>query len=681
MQSHRRTIAVIWMIASLLVLMTWWHIVRQVAESEYRELTSAGRDLANLTRVSQEHADRTLHSADQVIRFVQARYLELGTRLDLVRLTEQGIIDAENFPQVGVIDARGIYILANRPISGRLDLSDREHFKVHVDSKGDQLYVSKPVLGRATGKWSIQLTRRISLPDGSFGGVVVVSIDPGYFSRFYSELRLGQQGVSTLVGSDGIVRARHPDVDQSQGADISTSPLFARLQAGERAGSYRSVSPIDKIERLLHFRRLARFPLVVVTGLSIDDVLANHHRNRDALVLQATMVTVLLLVLAASLTRYLTRVRRESLARNAAQDQVLERTEQINAILALSPDGFVGFDSASCVKYVNPAFIQMTGSEGQTFEGMGEAEFVAWLSRLCEDAAALPGILAQQPAQGLVRDKIVIRQGKRVLQVSSRVGQTHMVSRILYFRDVTHETEVDQIKSEFLSTAAHELRTPMASVYGFAEVLATQDLTQDEREEFVRIILEQSGNMTRILDELLDLARMEARRGVDFRLAPLDLQALAQEIVRSYRHPDGRAAPELVPTDAPMRVAADQGKLRQAILNVLSNAYKYSPSGGPVLLKFLERGDGPSRQLGLSVTDYGIGMTPEQLDRVFERFYRADKSGQLPGTGLGMSIVKEIIELHGGQIDIASLPGQRTTVTMWLPAEAARAQAAAGAQA
>jgi hypothetical protein len=112
------------------------------------------------------------------------------------------------FNQVGIIDAKGIYVLANLPTTGKLDLSDREHFKVHVATNTGELFVSKPVLGRASGKWSIQLTRRITRANGEFAGVVVVSIDPGYFTRFYKELNLGSEGLAALYGLDGVARAQ-----------------------------------------------------------------------------------------------------------------------------------------------------------------------------------------------------------------------------------------------------------------------------------------------------------------------------------------------------------------------------------------------------------------------------------------------------------------------------------------
>jgi signal transduction histidine kinase len=120
----------------------------------------------------------------------------------------------------------------------------------------------------------------------------------------------------------------------------------------------------------------------------------------------------------------------------------------------------------------------------------------------------------------------------------------------------------------------------------------------------------------------------------------------------------------------PVEVAADAGQLGQALTNVLNNAYKYSPGGGEIRLSLENRVQHGVRQVGIRVRDQGIGMTPAQQARVFERFYRADPSGPIPGTGLGMSLVKEIVELHDGQVEIDSEPGAGTTVTLWLPVHA-----------
>ncbi len=259
---------------------------------------------------------------------------------------------------------------------------------------------------------------------------------------------------------------------------------------------------------------------------------------------------------------------------------------------------------------------------------------------------------------------------RRLLELGLRVATGKSVSQILWFRDVTRESEVDRMKSEFLSTAAHELRTPMASVLGFSELLLARGGMSEEQEEFLEIIYRNAKLMATIIDELLDLARIEARRGKDFKIEELDLERLLHEVVADFKVPPDRAAPALHIEGRFQSVAGDRSKLTQAVLNVLSNAYKYSPTSAPVEIALVEEvahGSGSGR-LGIRIRDHGIGMTAEQISRVFERFYRADTSGKVLGTGLGMSIVKEIVELHGGRVGLESQPGEGTTVTIWLNA-------------
>jgi PAS domain S-box-containing protein len=674
---HRHVLILLWIAAALLLVLTWGHVYVLGTEGRQRELSTAERDLANLTRLSQEHAVRTFRSADQVIRFVQSRYLELGNKLDLVALTRQGVIDAEIFNQVGIIDANGIYVLANRPITSHLDLSDREHFKVHVHEDSGQLFVSKPVVGRATGKWSIQMTRRINKPDGSFAGVVVLSIDPTYFTEFYGELNLGPGGLTALYGMDGIARARRVGNETDFGTDASRSPLFERMVKENSAGSYQQKSVVDGVERLFSYRKLPQYPMVAMAGVDMRFLMANYEKAMQALYLQAVSVSLLIVALAAGLSRYLWLLRRDVQARRQAQLQIQERTEQLNAVFEVSPDGFVSFDRNHCVKFVNPALRQMTGLGNLTLEGMEERDFSAWLASLCDPGARFAGVEAlrlkarSKPSDAL--ETIELKDfGQRTLQLQLRVSESGPVSQILYVRDITHETEVEALKSEFLATAAHELRTPMASIYGFAEVLLTQSTDAESQKEFLGIIHKQSRLMVDILNELLDLARIEARRGKDFKFAQLGLQDLLADLARAFKCPEGRAMPQIEAPAQPVYLLADAGKLRQALLNVLSNAYKYSPDGGAVHIRVeLQHQPGQVPGVAIHIADHGMGMTAEQAAKVFTRFYRADTSGRVPGTGLGMSITKEIVEHHKGSISIVSAPGEGTQVTIFMPVHTA----------
>ena len=361
--------------------------------------------------------------------------------------------------------------------------------------------------------------------------------------------------------------------------------------------------------------------------------------------------------------------------RRAAEEREREHAGQLQAIFALSPDGFVSFDAAHSVKYVSPAFTRMTALEAHDMVGLSETDFSQRLARLCLPGAPFPGLAAlrasgNDASTGRRQVFELADAHKSVIEVGLREARTDVVSQILYLRDITHEAEVDRMKSEFLSTAAHELRTPMASIFGFAEILLSQELDAPSQREFLAIIYKQSELMASILNELLDLARIEARRGKDFVFEATPVLALVEEVIHAFKPPAGRPAPTLIPVAVPLTMLADHKKAQQAVLNVLSNAYKYSSAGSTVQIELIESAVGVQAEplVGIRITDQGIGMTPAQMARVFERFYRADSSGKVPGTGLGMSIVQEIITLHRGKIDIASTSGKGTTVTLWLPA-------------
>ena len=288
--SQRRISLLIWLAAGILILLTWWHVFALVGQSRQRELRSAEQDLGNLTRLTQEHAIRTLRSADQVIRFIQSRYLEIGDRIDLQGMSASGVIDNAIFNQVGIINAKGIYILSNLPTTNRMDLSDREHFKVHIASDQVGLFVSQPLLGRASGKWSIQMTRRITRPNGDFGGVVVASIDPGYFSSFYSALNLGPKGLAALFGLDGVSRVRRVGTREGYGYNAQDATMFKRIGRGQLAGAYTQPSVIDGMERLYYYRKVPDYDLVVIAGFEIQELLANHLQARNALLAQAGVI-------------------------------------------------------------------------------------------------------------------------------------------------------------------------------------------------------------------------------------------------------------------------------------------------------------------------------------------------------------------------------------------------------
>jgi PAS domain S-box-containing protein len=357
-----------------------------------------------------------------------------------------------------------------------------------------------------------------------------------------------------------------------------------------------------------------------------------------------------------------------------AAEQVLHlRTERLNAVFELSPDGFVVLDRRGEVSIVNPAFERMTGMLAADLVGQSLSVFEEQLLERCRSREVLD-------ADGSV---VAASEGDTAASATREVLHLHtpctrtLLRRVrqyeqdnetvMYFRDITHEQEVDRMKSEFLAMAAHELRTPMVSIFGFTELLLKRRFTDERRNDMLSTIHRQASVLINLVNELLDLARIESRRGKDFKRERLQLQPLIETTVAGLlMHNDARKVAVSLPAE-PIAVDADREKLSLAITNVLSNAYKYSPDGGEIALDLVWRDRAGKLECGIRITDQGLGMTPEELGKVFDRFFRADTSGKIPGTGLGMTIVKEIVELHGGQVSLSSERGVGTTVTLWLP--------------
>lgn len=354
----------------------------------------------------------------------------------------------------------------------------------------------------------------------------------------------------------------------------------------------------------------------------------------------------------------------------AHEAQLAEQNDQLGAISRLSQDGLVTFDRESRVRFVNSAFLLQTGLSESMVLSCDLAGLSGALAELTPPNKPFAGLEAV--FQGLGGDEAVVLElageRRKLLSLSGQCSQQGSVSRVLYVCDVTRQHTLDEMKSEFLSMAAHELRTPMVSIFGFTELMLKREMSAEQRQDLLGRIYRQSQAMVAILNELLDLARIEARRGQDFLMEELDLGEAVQAVLADHRPPEGRAAPVVVPLAQPMPVRADRSKLRQAVLNILSNAYKYSPEGGEVVVRFLAEA-GPDQpgttHFGVAVEDQGIGLSPDHVARLGERFFRADKSGNIPGTGLGVSIVKELMDLMGSRMQVVSNLGRGTTVTLW----------------
>jgi two-component system, sensor histidine kinase len=338
------------LIAASLIMCVWIgvFVFDQMAQKEFRD--DAAQDTTNIARVFGEHVARAIKETDKTLLMLRAIQEDRPDEFNLTQWVGHKEFKSELVVQYAQISATGMMMQSNvGSASKTVNLSDREHFTVHINGLDDKLFISKPVMGRASGKWSIQLSRRLRQPDGSFGGVIVGSIDPEFLAHFYDGIYLGLNGAKILVGSDGVVRARAGGGDLALNQSIVSSSIFAVLSSAE-AGVVTAPDPIDNEFRLFSFRAVSGYPLVVLAGISDKEILMKGRLRYDFSIGVGTLLTVLVGLLCATLhlkfrlnskVALLSLERDKSEAANSAKSSFLammshEIRTPMNAIIGLS---------------------------------------------------------------------------------------------------------------------------------------------------------------------------------------------------------------------------------------------------------------------------------------------------------------------------------------------------------
>jgi signal transduction histidine kinase len=248
-------------------------------------------------------------------------------------------------------------------------------------------------------------------------------------------------------------------------------------------------------------------------------------------------------------------------------------------------------------------------------------------------------------------------QELQILSVPTRDNSEHITGRIWVINDTTRETEADRLKSEFASLVSHELKTPLTSIMGYSDILLNRDLPSEAQKNLLRILRSEAENLQSLVHEMLDYARIEANT-VRINRWPIAVGELAVDLAKKLQHSVAFANHQIafdVPPHLPPAYA-DKDRVRQILTNLISNAAKYSPDGGTITVRVRELANPPARHpdgqfLHISISDEGIGITAENLSRIWDRFVRVDTSNtkSIGGTGLGLTIVKGLVELHGGR--------------------------------
>ena len=420
-------------------------------------------------------------------------------------------------------------------------------------------------------------------------------------------------------------------------------------------------------------------PLVVAEDV-IGAIMVYHRRaaffNEDSLeIVQAIGSQVAIAINNAQLYE-LIRDQAERLG-SYLRSQQMEASRQ-TAILEAVADGVLVTNSSNTISFVNPSAekilslksVQIEGRSLENFAGLFGKSSQTWMQTVREWSENSTSNSGETYAE-----QISLDNGRVALvHLAPVVWQNEFLGTVSIFRDITHEVEVDRLKSEFVATVSHELRTPMTSIRGYVDILlmgAAGTLTEGQL-HFLEIVKNNTERLNILVNDLLDISRIETGR-VTLSPQPLDLREIAEEVVAEVlrrSQEENKAMAIVVDADLNLPMAlVDPDRIHQIIGNLVDNAYNYTPKDGHITISIHSR----NGDVQVDVQDSGVGVPLEDQDRVFERFFRGEDPLVLatPGTGLGLSIVAQLIEMHHGKIWMTSsgIPGGGSTFSFTVPAE------------
>jgi two-component system phosphate regulon sensor histidine kinase PhoR len=335
-------------------------------------------------------------------------------------------------------------------------------------------------------------------------------------------------------------------------------------------------------------------------------------------------------------------------------------------------EGVTTVDQDGKISYANMAFAAMCGQPN------GEA----LLGQSLTDAFAVDSVTAQKLHRELASAQTTfewnVRAGavERVFRGHRRPGRKSDGSAISFvwtIRDITQQKLADAMRDQFLTTATHEFRTPLANIRAYAESLDMgDDLDPESRKRFYNVIQSESLRLSQLVDDLLDISRMQAgAMALDCRETDLGrlIEEVSQKVEGEMREKSLEYRCELPPKYP--KLLLDKGKLAAAIVNLLGNAAKYTPEGGRVTFRVNVH----DNRVEFAVTDNGIGISGDDLPRVFDRFYRCndDRVREVTGSGLGLALTQEVARLHGGEVSVQSKLNEGSTFSITIPLDSTAA--------
>lgn len=452
-------------LASVFIAVVWLITLQRVAFEREQTLAAEMEANSSLAIAFEQQVFRALKAAEQVAAFVREQYRRQGDAIDLRRWVEEGVIREEMFTIVSVVDEQGD-IVSSSQNTGPVNYADREFFKAQRDARIDHLFINQPVLGRVSGRWLIPMSLRIEHEDGSFAGVVVMAVSPEDVTHFFKQVDLGPQGLLELAGLDGVVRARKVGARSEFGLGAESLAWFQRQKLHSADDFYDSGEAGDGVARIVSYRTMADYPLMVTVATAYDEEMATTLQRRYSYLMAAVGVTLVVMLLVGLLALMLVRQR--------SATEALQGSEALfRATFHQAAMGIVHISPEGRILRVNEKFARMLGCPAEALQGGN-------IFDLCDPgvASAARRFLNQQLVSEVRElspeiEKTYRREDGSLLWVCEalsvvRNSQGHPEFLVLVAQDVT---ERKHLEARLCHDAEHDALTGLANRVRFHQRL------------------------------------------------------------------------------------------------------------------------------------------------------------------------------------------------------------------
>ncbi|MBT5307855.1 MAG: bacteriohemerythrin [Rhodospirillaceae bacterium] len=662
----------------------------QLWQGKERAILTSETAAENLARASEDANNRTIQAVDLILTSVAAGMKPGGwANGQKGRAFLSSLLDeAPQVREVAFADTLGMVTnISRRGVIPDLSVAHEAYFQQALSGTMPSLLISKPYAGRLLGDnqaaepntdfWHLIAARSVYDDIGGFLGVAIAVINPGFLQEQINALDVGRRGHIAYYRYDGELLVRGGNISRFiDSTSHANHPLFKTYLPQREWGTFRQADDyVMGAESIVSYRATTRWPFVVAVVLNVDETLAPWLREAtDFSIVMAGGLAVLLL-LAFIVYR-----------QRATAEQAEEQLTLLGTALETSANMALITDFDSRIVWVNDAFCKQFGYEFHEVvgknpnilkSGLVSAEAIAEMWELTLSGRTWNGEMINQRKDGSL---VIVNQ--TISPIMNADGEiTHFVAihdditerkrseeRLLEAKNEAEEA--NKAKSEFLASMSHELRTPLNAVLGFAQLLQfdPQHPLSEKQNVHVESILEGGDHLLQLINEVLDLARIEASK-IDFSFEVLNGYDVAEECVALSLPLGESQGVKIINTlgkeNAPL-LRTDRVRFKQALLNLLSNAVKYNKIDGKVIVDGLETDDGFMR---FTVKDTGVGIAEKDHDSVFQMFHRlgADPMIAREGTGIGLTVTKLLVERLGGRLGFESENGVGSTFWIELP--------------